>query len=84
MTKKQLKKELEAVKAELALTERKVQNTTNRAEYANAYYRRIIENLTGVKFVFGYDPNDRSMVEGNENTYGWYQPLSKLYAKKAQ
>ena len=74
MTKKQLKKELEAVKAELALTQQKVRNTASRGEYANAYYRRIIESLTGKKFVFGYDPTDRSMVEGNENTYGWFIP----------
>ena len=70
MTKKKLKKELEATKAELA----KVQRTVSWGEYRNARYRRTIENLTGKKFVFGFDRFDRSMVEGNENTYDWFIP----------
>lgn len=70
MTKKKLKRELEATKAELA----KVQRNVSWGEYHNARYRRIIENLTGKKFVFGFDRTDLSMVEGNENTYGWFIP----------
>jgi hypothetical protein len=34
--------------------------------------RARIEKLSGKKFVFGYDPTDSSMVEGNDNTYGWF------------
>jgi|APCry1669189567_1035234.scaffolds.fasta_scaffold00820_12 hypothetical protein len=78
MTKKQLKKELEAVKAELAKAERKVQSTVAMREYSNARYRRIIERLSGKKYVFGYDPTDRSMIEGDERTYGWFIPAEPV------
>jgi len=74
-TKKQLKRQVAELQAELASTNRKVSG----AEYRNRYYRRIIENVTGKKFVFDYDPTDRSMVEGNENTYDWFIPMDANY-----
>ena len=34
--------------------------------------RSRVEMLSGKKFVFGYDPTDASMLEGDENTYSWF------------
>jgi len=42
------------------------------AAYNERLLRAAIEKATGKKFVFGFDPTDRSMVEGKENTYGWF------------
>ena len=36
--------------------------------------RSIIQNITGQKFVYGFDPNDASMVSGKPSTYGWFIP----------
>jgi hypothetical protein len=58
------------LKAEIA----KLQNEVRWAEYRNTNYRNTIAKLTGVPFVFGYNPDDMSMVEGNKRTYGWFQP----------
>jgi len=62
-TKKQLRAELAQAKSELS-----------KAEYRNARYRRMIERASGKKFVFGYNKHDRSMIEGDERTYGWFIP----------
>jgi len=62
-TKKQLRAELAQGKSELS-----------KAEYRNARYRRMIERASGKKFVFGYNKHDRSMIEGDERTYGWFIP----------
>jgi hypothetical protein len=70
VTKKQLKKELEATKAELAKALRDV----SWGEYRQGRYRKTIEFITGKKFVFGYDKNDITMREGDESTYGWFIP----------
>ena len=69
-TKKQLRAELAQVKAEL----NKAQNSVKWGEYRNARYRRMIERASGKKFVFGYNKHDRSMIEGDERTYGWFIP----------
>lgn len=74
-TKKQLKRQIAELQSDLASANRKV----SVAEYTNARYRRTIENLTGKKFVFGFNPNDRSMLEGMESTYGWFIPMDANY-----
>ena len=59
---------IESLEAELA--EAKKAHTW--CEYQAQRQRRLIERVTGMKYVFGYNPEDLSMAEGNEATYGWY------------
>ena len=42
------------------------------APFNECRLRFRIEQLTGKKFVFGFDPSDSSMVLGNTNTYDWF------------
>jgi len=74
MTKKQLKKELAEAKIALSVANLEIAV----AERRNARYRRMIERASGKKFVFGYDPTDRSMIEGDERTYGWFIPAEPV------
>lgn len=34
--------------------------------------RGRIEKLSGKKFVFGFDPTDKSMLAGDHSTYSWF------------
>ena len=84
MTKKQIRKALATTLVNLAesMTDKRVaeieleqvKSQLKWAEYREARYRKMIERATGQKFVFGFDPNDNSMVEGEERTYGWFIP----------
>ena len=44
------------------------------AEYSEQNLRKRIERLTGLKFIFGFNPNDRSMVATDPSTHGWFIP----------
>jgi len=82
MTKKQLRKALAETMVTLAeeMTDKRiaeielgqVKSQLKWAEYREARYRKMIERATGEIFVHGFDPNDKSMVEGDERTYGWF------------
>ena len=93
MTKKQLRKALAETMVTLAETMNdkriaeiemgQVKSQLKWAEYRNGRYRKMIERGTGQKFVFGFDPNDGSMVEGDERTYGWFIPTARVAYVKA-
>jgi hypothetical protein len=84
MTKKQLHKSLAETLVTLAKTMtskrtvetelEQVKRQLRMAQYREARYRKMFERATGETFVFGFDPTDASMVEGDERTYGWFIP----------
>lgn len=59
---------IEALEAELAQTK----NAHKWCDYTAKRHRRLIERVSGMKFVFGFNPEDPSMKQGDESTYDWY------------